>query len=307
MTLDNYMKDLADQDKPVKHSGLLQLSSLETESQFEFKSGWFFLPHERKIEILEKLADLSENNLELDFNSVFRACLSDESEDVREIATRGLWECDDRVLIRPLLKLFKEDPSPKVRTAAIMSLAKFASMAQDGKILERDGEKIRAALLEIIEQDGVDLDVRRRAIEAVACFNTPEIESLISEAYESSDPKLKQSALYAMGRSSNPDWLPTVLKEIKHDDAAIRYEAANAVGQLGDESVVPHLINLIKDDDVQVQVSAVQSLGSIGGQLAKRALTQAANLGDETVEEAAQTALSNIEFDDDPMGFKIEP
>ena len=60
------------------------------------------------------------------------------------------------------------------------------------------------------------------------------------------------------------------------------------------------------DEDPEVQVSAVQALGNIGGVLAKRALQQALKLGDEAVEEAAQGALANIEFDEDPLGFRFQ-
>ena len=306
MTLEDFMSALAVEDAPPKHSSLLQLSGLDSEQLFEFRSGWIDLSTSRKQEVLARLIDLGEDNLELDFTPVFRACLRDEDDDVREIATKGLWESDDRAVIRPMLALLTEDTSHKVRAAAAISLAKFARLAQDGKILARDGEKIRRSLLEIIGQQDEDLEVRRRAIEAVASFNSPEIELLIKDAYESGNPKLRQSAIFAMGRSSKVSWLPTVLKEIGDDDPAIRYEAANAVGQLGDESIVPYLISLIKDDDVQVQVSALQSLGTIGGPLAKSALQQTLKIGDETLEEAAETALASIEFDDDPLGFKFE-
>jgi HEAT repeat protein len=306
MTLESYIQDLSDEEKPLKHSGLLQLSGMGSEELFDFKTGWVSIPCPRKQEILSKIIELSEENLELDFTAVFRSCLNDRDEEVREIATRGLWDSDDRVVIRPLLAMLKDDPSVKVRAAAAISLGKFAGLAQDGKILSRDGERIRDCLLEVIGNQKEGVEVRRRAIEAVASFNTPEIEDLIREAYDSDDPRMRQSAIYAMGRSSNSVWLPIVLKESCHNDAGIRYEAATAIGMLGDEGTIPHLISLIKDDDVQVQVSAVLSLGTIGGPVAKRALQQTLKMGDETLEEAAQSALKNIEFDEDPLGFKFD-
>ena len=306
MTLERFLQDLGDEDKPLKHSGLLQLAGLSSEDAFEFKTVWYALPTTRKRDILAKLVELSEDNLELDFNTIFRASLSDENDDVREQATIGLWECDDRVVIRPLLGILQDDSSPKVRAAAAMSLSKFSGMAQDGKLLSRDAGKIRDALLGVIGNDDEDIDVRRRAIEAVASFNSPEIEQIIRDTYNSGDDKLKQSSIFAMGRSSDSRWLPIVLQETRHDDPAIRFEAANACGQLGDETIVPHLIGLIKDDDSLVQTSAVHALGEIGGQLAKRALLQCLKMGDEAIEEAAQTALGNIEFDEDPLGLRFE-
>ncbi len=305
MTLEKYLNDLADERKALRHSGLLQLSGLTSEGLFNFKSLWMSLSQSRKNEILSKLVGLGEDNLELDFNAVFRAALNDEDDDVREQATRGLWESNDRTILRPLINLLNNDPSPRVRAAVAMSLSRFVGMAQGGKLLSRDADRIRQALLSTIGKEDEDMEVRRRAIEAVASFNSLEIQQIIREAYNDGDPRLKQSAIFAMGRSSDVQWLPIILQEMRQSDPAVRYEAANACGQLGDESVVPHLATLIKDDDVQVQLSAVHAIGTIGGTLAKRVLIQCLKAGDETLEEAAQAALKSIEFDEDPLAFSF--
>ena len=306
MTLERYLRDLAEEEKPLRHSGLLNISSLTTEELPEFKAAWLLLSKERKRDILSKLLELSVDNLELDYSAVFRACLRDEDAEVRDKATRGLWECDDRGIIRPLIKLVAEDPSVKVRVTATTCLGKFAEMAQDGKLLDRDADRIREALQSAIGNEGEDQEVRRRAIEAVASFNSPEIEEIIQDAYQNGDREVKQSSIYAMGRSSNSRWLPIVLEEMHHQEAAIRFEAASACGMLGDGSTVPHLIRLIEDEDAEVQLRAVQALGAIGGTTAKRALRQCLNSGDEALEEEAQTALSNMEIDEDPLGFRFE-
>ncbi len=307
MSLDELLANLGDESKRLRRTGLDQLSGLGSEEVVEFRMVWHSLTPSRKCEILAALAELSEDDLELDFTGVFRSTLSDSDDDVREKATRGLFGCDDRVIIRPLINLLSKDPSPKVRATAAECLEKFADLAQDGKLLERDGERIREALLLAIERDDQDEHVRRKAIEAVASFNSSEVEGIIREAYQNGDASLKQSAVYAMGRSSDSRWLGTVLDETHHDDPGMRYEAATAAGQLGDESTVPHLIRLIKDEDFQVQLSAVQALGSIGGSLAKRALLQCLQMGEDAMEEAAQSALDNLELDEDPMGLRFQP
>ena len=255
---------------------------------------------------MKKLVELCEDNLELDFSAVFRACLEDTDEGVRETATRGLWECDDRAIIRPLIGLLQGDPSAKVRAAAAMSLGKFAEMAQNGKLLPRDADRTREALMAAIDRHGQDLEVRRRAIEAAANFDLPEIDKIIQDAYDSGSTELMQSSIYAMGRSSNTRWLPIILKEMESEDPAVRYEAANACGQLGEESTIPHLIQLIEDHDLEVQQAVVRALGMIGGPLAKRALQQCLKMGDEVLEMAAEDALSSLEFDDDPLTFRFE-
>ena len=306
MSLDQLLKELGDESKPLRHAGLDQLSGLSSDEVVEFKMSWHGMPAPRKCEVLTALAELSEDNLELDFTGVFRSTLSDSDDNVRETATRGLFDCDDRVIIRPLIDLLSKDPSAKVRATAAESLGKFADLAQDGKLMERDGDRIREALLLAIKQDGQDDYARRKAIEAVASFNSSEVVDIIREAYGNGDASLKQSAIYAMGRSSDSQWLGTVLDETHHADPGMRYEAATAAGQLGDESTVPHLIRLIKDEDFQVQLSAVEALGSIGGALAKRALLQCLQMGEDAMEEAAQAALDNLELDEDPMGLSFQ-
>ena len=270
MTIKDFLNDLSDQDKPLKYSKLLQVSGLSTDETTEFKTGWNLLPQVRKLELLEKLVALSEDNLELDFSGVFRACLEDSDEDVRAQTTRGLRESEDRAIIRPLIELLHHDPSPKVRSAAGITLGKFATMAQDGKLISRDEDRIREALMAVISGNEEDVEVRRRAIEAIACFDYPGVDEIIREAYQSREQKLVQSSIYAMGQSSNPEWLTTVVTEMEHEDPAIRYEATIASGKLGDESMAPQLIRLLQDEDAQVQLAAVRALGYIGGPLAKR-------------------------------------
>ena len=303
LTLDKHLLDLRDEDKPLDHLALLQLSGLSPDDLNDFNTVWAALSPGRKHETLSQLIELSEHNLELEFTAIYRACLGDDDPEVRERATRGLWECDDRTTIRPLVALLRDDPSTAVRAAAAVSLGKFADMAQLGKLLDRDADKVREALLSVIGDEDEDVEVRRRSIEAVSSFNLAEVERIIREAYHNGDQNLRQSAIYAMGRSSDTQWLPTVLREMDHDAPAIRFEAANACGRLGDESVVPYLISLIKDEDVEVHVSSVHALGSIGGPLAMRALLQCLKLDDDTLEEAAQAALEIMEFDSDPLDF----
>ena len=303
MTLDAYINELADESSPIKRSGLLQLSNLTREDMREFRRMWRAVDEERRREVLALMLELSEDNLELDFSAVFRACLSDECEFVREQATRGLIESDDRAVIRPLIGLLKDDPSAKVREAAAITLSNFTDLAQQGKLMSRDEQRIREALFAVIDSSDEDRNVRRRAIEAAGSFDTPEISRIMRDAYESGSSSMRQSAIYAMGRSSNSEWLPIVLREMDAPDPAIRYEAANACGLLGDESTIPQVAALITDDDIEVQCAAAIALGNIGGPTAKRALRRALEIGDDALTEAAAEALENLEFDDDPLGF----
>ncbi len=272
----------------------------------EFKATWSTVSEERRRDVLDRLVELSEDNFELDFSIVFKNSLTDNDAEVRVSAVRGLWECEDRTVIRPLLGMLEKDSAMEVRATVAAALGRFAELARDGKLLSRDESRIQKALMTAIGRDGEDMEVRRRAIEAIASLDSPERDRIIEAAYDSGDDGLLQSSIFAMGRSSNADWLPRVVSQTDHESAAIRYEAAVACGLLGEEAVVPHLITLLQDEDHQVQLAAVKALGEVGGSLAKRALNRCKDLGDEALEEAAEEALGNIEFDDDPLALRFE-
>ena len=306
MTLEQAMGDLGNPNAPIRHTDLTQLAGLPRARVAEVLPALSRAPVERRRELLDRMSELADNNIELDFTAVFRACLRDRDADARARAARGLWDSEDRTIIRPLLELLTKDESARVRSAAAVALSKFAELAGEGKLTRRDGARINDALLGVIRSDA-DVETRRRAIEAVAPFNTEQVRAIIESAYSDSDVLLRRSAIYAMGRSSDARWLPTVMKEMRNPDAAIRYEAAMACGYLGEEDTLPYLLRLLNDDDNEVQLAVVRSLGMIGGDLARRALMQAMRMGDDSIEEAAEEALEALDFDDDPLGMRFEP
>ena len=304
--LTDLFSEIADDEEPLKLSRLLQISGLSEDEIAEFSAEWDALPQARKVEMLDALTELGEDNLELDFAAIFKSTLEDRDDEVREKSAHGLWESDDRSAIRPLIAALLEDSASGVRAAAGLSLRKFALMAQNGKLIVRDGDRLREALLTVVKNEDEDVEVQRRAIEALGCFDSPGIDEIISRAYGGADLMLKQSSLFAMGQSSNAKWLSRVIDELEHDSPAIRYEAANATGLLGDESSAPDLVNLVRDEDPQVQMAAVRALGGVGGPLAKKALQEILASEDESLEEVAREALSSIEFDADPLAFRFE-
>ena len=306
MTLPDLLTDLTDLEKPVTYSGLLQLSDLPVEGLAELKSVWPKLSTERRRETVRKLIELADDNVEFDFSSIFKSCLTDGDDAIREMAAKGLWEAEDRALIRPLVKLLENDTCAEVRASAAMSLKNFAVMSQNGKLLSRDGDRIRQALLAVVSSPTEDIDVRRRAIEAVASFNTSETNIAVRETYESDNPTLVQSAIYGMGQSSNADWLPTVVDEMSNPLAAVRFEAVTACGLLGEEGVVPHLLRLLRDDDSEVRLASIKALGLIGGPTAKHVLQQHLSDNDEAIEEAAREALTSLAFEDDSLGYPLQ-
>lgn len=303
MTSEQYLNVLADDHRPIRNAELMVLSGITPEDLGALGEVWPDIEPERRESILSRLIEISEENLDADFNDLFRFCLGDNSPGVKARAIEGLWECDDRRLVAPLIKLLEHDPSDHVRASAAMGLGKFVVLSQSGKMLSKDGGRIKESLLQAIdsvEESGV---VRRRAIEAVAPFNTPEVQEIIQETYESDEIEMKCAAVYAMGKSCDTQWLSVIVSELRNPDAAMRYEASNACGELGEEPAVPHLIPLFDDDDYQAQQSAISAVGAIGGSLARKALLRCLKSSDDLAVEAAQEALDNLRDGDESLNF----
>ena len=259
----------------------------------------------RRQQIVSRLVELAEDNFELDFDNVFKNCPDDEDAEVRSKAIEGLWENEEPSLINTLLNLFEHDSSPRVQAAAASALGRFVMLAEHQKLRRSYRSKIYQALLATINDNSQPLEVKRRALEAIAPMDSPEVGKTISEAYHSGHPKLKVSSIYAMGKNCNPAWLPLLLKELASADAEIRYEAAAACGEIGEEEAVPHLIELIDDRDIEVQLAAIRALGKIGGTEAKNCLEQCLDDDNETIQQAAEQALYELNEGEEPLSFSL--
>ncbi len=305
MTLELYFQQISTESTPLKYGDLAQLSGLTDSEVSSMDRLWTSVPVERRRKLIERLVTMAENNIDLDFTSVFKHSLNDVDPTVRALGVNGLWESNDRKLVRPLIALLQEDSHKDVRASAAVALGKFGEMAQDGKLLSRDGERIKEMLLSLLEEPDEDPEVWRRVLEAAAVFNTPRVRDLIGNAYASEESKLRISAIFAMGKTADATWLPTLIKAADDDDPAIRYESALALGELAEEEAVPHLVRLIKDHDTQVQLASIKSMGVIGGQLATRTLQKCLRSNDDSIQEAAEVALRDIGVEDDPMEFSF--
>ena len=308
MVFRKILDDISNTEQPMNYKDLASISGLSTDDVDQFKIVWNSLNDSRKEEMISILVRLGEENTDLEFYDIFKLGLIDADEYVREQSIRGLWESEDRRLINSLIGILMSDPSFKVKCAAAEHLGKFITISLTGNLLNRDLLRVKQALLECISiKDNDDnLEVRRRSIEAVSALNDPEIHEVILDAYENGDPELKESAIYAMGHSSDMKWLPKILAEIRYGSSAHKYEAATACGKLGDESNIPELVTLLEYDDLQVQLASINAIGLIGGTYAKQVLNELMDAEDEELSYSIASALQEIEFDEDPLKLTLD-
>ena len=202
-----------------------------------------------------------------------------------------------------LLELLETDHSSRVRVAAATGLGRFTFLAAEGKLKQQESSCIQQALVKTVEATSLDTEIRRRALESLGCLADPQVTQLIKKSYESPEAPMKYSAIFAMGKNCELQWLPTITTELNSGDPAMKYEAICACKEIGDESTVIVIIPLLDDKDPQIQFSAIEALGAIGGELANKELLKRLEHGNPSIQAFIKQVLEENDFDSNPFSF----
>lgn len=302
MSFDSTIADLEDPAKRITSEQLTSLSNLDEDERRRFAEVWPELAQGRRLNVLRAMTDIAQDNVELNFDAVYKLALTDEDYEVRGAALRGLFEYEGHDLIRTLVNLLREDEDPGVRREAAIALGRYAMAGELGNLDQPDTDVVREALIESVEDELEDEVVRASAIEAVGVLSGEETENLIESIFREDSIWLRVGAVDAMGRSANESWLPLVIGEMESESPEMRHAAAFAAGEIGAELAIQPLRKLaINDGDREVQVAAIRGLGEIGGATAVVALKSILYEGDDDLREAVEEAIAEAEFYDDPL------
>ncbi len=288
----------------ISDQNLLMLSDLDFGELRVSINDWQSLSSELRQEIVIRISEMAEESVDLDFTSILRLALDDPESEIKESAIAGLWESEERKLIPKLCDMLREDSELSVRVAAAINLGHFALMSVTGKLLDKDGQRIYAPLIDALSDENESIELRRRALESISVFQTDDATNWILWAYREESDQLKQSSVFSMGKSCNPIWIPTIVEELNSEDPAMRYEAAIAAGEQMAESTVPILIEMLADTDIEVRSAVIQSLGIIGGSSAKKALQALLESEDDFTREIVQESLKVADLDQSGMDMR---
>jgi HEAT repeat protein len=282
-------------DGDLSQTQVARLSDLSRNNARVLAAAWESIPEENRIDLVRRFDELSEERVDLNFGRALRVALNDRSAVVRQLAVAGLWEDESSELLDRLRDILQNDESPDVRAQAAAALERFSSKAVVGSLDESVASDLRDSLRRSAIDAGAPYAVQRRALESLGPYAAdPEISSLIGEAFNSEDHGLQCSALYAMGRSQDARWLPTILVQLESEDPEIRFEAARAAGLLGSADALPVLLLAARDEDAEVRHVAIGAISQIGGRGAVRALERLAEDAGEADLELIQSAIDDV-------------
>ncbi len=258
--------------------------------------------------IAKTLVETAEADVHLEFAPLFDSLLDDDDHIVRSAAIDGLWESTAPRLIPRFVAMLKGDSAAKVRARAGAALGAFIERAELGLISADRIAPTIVALVDAFEDEGEDVDVRRRSLESLGYSGESVVSPLIEAGVRSNEAELRAGALRAMGHSADEKWSEDVLLGLDDDDAELRFEAARAAGELALREATPLLARLASEEDHELRMEAIWALGEIGGGSARGILERLAKEAlDEDEVDAIDEALATVALGEGDMDYWSNP
>lgn len=298
---------LLDISTAFPHRYLENFSDLEPGDIKTLKAAWPQVSLPRKHQLMKDLEKLSADDTLVSMDAFARAMLDDPDEQVRLYAIRMLWESDDARMAGTLIHIMQGDSSEEVRGEAASVLGRYVYLGELEEVPTQLLKDVEEALLATAQQEEHRIS-KRMAVEALGYSSRPEVIALTRNAYSQLDPQWVASALFAMGRSANPDqWQDDVLYSLDHDNLDIRLAAVEAAGELPLESARPALLSALEtEDNEDVYRAIIWSLSQIGGEDVQIVLYNLADATpDDDLAEFIEEALENLTFTDDLSRYDL--
>ena len=211
------MLDLLRTPSAITRSRLRIFSDLRDRDYTAFWTHWMHIPAEGRTRIITLMNEISEDNLELNFRMVMSWALNDPLAEIRQRAVDGLSEEEHPRIIEPLLACLSTDASTAVRSQAAIALAKFTALVGYGELSGTSAQTLVTTLRHLLDTNRDTPDVYRRILEALGSVADDQINAAILHAWQSNETALRESALVAMGRSADEQWLPTIRSALRHN------------------------------------------------------------------------------------------
>lgn len=306
------LEALRDESHPFPARYLHHFSDLTPENLQALVATWPQVTTHRKRALLEDLELLAEADTLVSFDVLAKPLLHDPDPYVRASAIRLLWECTDTDLVPIFVALLEQDPDSQVRATAATALGQFIYLGELEEISPALLHQVEEHLLKAVNEQANEVQVRRRALEALGASSRPEVPDLIEAAYARPSPDWKVSALFAMGRSGDERWEKLVLANLHSSNDDIRLEAIRAAGELELASARAPLLDALEDEeDADIRHEIVWALSKIGGPGIEERLQELLDAEeDEDEADFLEEALDNLAFTESlfPFGmFSFEP
>ncbi len=305
ITIKQLLDALLDVDKPLHPRYIYRLSDINDSDLDAVQQAWARVPARRRQAIMEDIEDIGSDDYILSFEALARFGLQDSEPRVRELAVRTLWEYELPDLVPTFIRMMETDGDVEVRAVAASALGQYIYLGEIEELPASTLHKVEEKLLETTTGQNPSL-VRRRALEALGFSSRDELPALIEAAFYSDSNEWLASALFAMGRSANRSWNPSVISKLDSEVPDVLAEAVRAAGELEIKEALPRLMSLVETEDENVRWAAIWSLSQIGGEGVRERLEELYDLTDDDEEaDFIDSALENLDFTEDTPLFDL--
>lgn len=180
-SLEETLNALASHETGTSATIFYGLSGLSSDDLAQIGPIWESLAPARRRRIMREMVDVAEANFELDYGSIGRLGLTDADPSVREAAIDLLWEDDSPDMMRNLIRIATQDPSVEVRASAMSALGRFILKGELGELPETAIQPAQDTAIRALNDTHEDVDVRRRALEAISNSSHPIVEGAIAK------------------------------------------------------------------------------------------------------------------------------
>ena len=307
VNIHDLIEALMDTEKQFPPKLLYHFSDLSRQDQETLATAWMAIPLKRRQTFLQDLISFAENDPILMYENVARIALEDDDPEVQISAVDLLFEDDDKRLIPVYLAALNNlEKDDAVRAAVANALGPFVCLGEYEKLAPEVLNEIEESLLKAYYEDKSDL-VRRRALEAMGYSSRDEVTGIMRKAAVMDDELWLESAMFAMGRSADEQWAPTILENLDHENLAVRIQAVHAAGELALEKARGYLLKSLDSitDETLLQ-ETVWALAVIGGETVERKLEALlASSEDEEEINFLEEALELLNFTNGGDGMDL--
>lgn len=301
------IKSLLDRDHIFPARYLMNFSDINPADLASLIGIWDQITVDRRISLLSDLENLAESDTLTNFDPIALHALSDPDPNVRVLAIRLLWECEDLSLADRFMNMMQSDPDQLVQAAAASALGSFIYEGELDEIPVRVLNKIVDAVTDTYKSTRSP-EVKRRALESLGFSSRDEVDQYIKEMYRSDRIEDTASALFAMGRSADNRWTSIVQSNINHGSPLIQLEAIRAAGELEIKELREDLLDLIDQSEIDEEVyyATIWSLSQIGGQGVKDKFEEIMESEiDDDLADFLENAMDNLAFNDGLANFDL--
>lgn len=279
-------------------SSVAVLSDLDRDDAAQLAGRWPSIVPELRVGIIALAVDLATNDVQKDFQRLAYIALEDPVPGVREAGLYSLNDIGGRETAARIAAVLEKETNAGVVAAAASAAGPYVLQHELGQLDAATGDRLVAALRQHAEQDDLPEEARGPVVEALGAYQAPWVDELIRDAYSRDERTSQLSAIVAMGRSANEEWLEYLEEQLHTDDAELRQRVVEACGEIAAEDAVEMLAPLLDDDNIEVVSATLNALAEIGGEDAIRYLRdyreRVPEELEETLEEATEAASGEI-------------